>query len=83
MVVNFMNNILNDLTFIVPNELEQIKFKNLTKNHHFFLGSISNFQEELLGDWFPQLSNNVSESLNVLFGFEICYMCIFFRKTNN
>ena len=75
MVVNFMNNILNDLTFIVPNELERVKFKKfldyinntyLTKNHHFFLGSISNFQEELLGDWFPQLSNNVSESLNAV-----------------
>ena len=70
-----MNNILNDLTFIVPNELERVKFKKfldyinntyLTKNHHFFLGLISNFQEELLGDWFPQLSNNVSELNAVL-----------------
>ena len=62
-----------DLEFLVSNDSERIKFTKflnylnnnyLKQSHHFFLGEISNFQEELLGDWFPQLSNNVSESLN-------------------
>ena len=37
----------------------------------FCLSKVSNFQGELLGDWFPQLSNNVSESLNAVL--QNCY----------
>ena len=73
MAINFFDSIVNDLEFLVSNELERVKFTKffnyfrnnyLNKNHKFFLGKISNFSEELTGNWSPQLSNNVLESFN-------------------
>ena len=75
LALNFLNDIINDLPFLVPLETERtnfLKFLNyfrtnyLTRDQKYFLGKISNFQNELLGDWYPQLSNNVSESLNAV-----------------
>ena len=77
---NFISSIFNEILTIIPNDEEREKFvkflnyfkKNyLNKKSVFFLGKVSNFQEELLGDWFPQLSNNVSESLNAVL--QNCY----------
>ena len=44
----------------------------------FFRGKVSNFQQEVLGDFFPQLSNNVSESLNAVL--QNCYKRGFINK---
>jgi hypothetical protein len=45
----------------------------------FFRGKVSNFQQEVLGDFFPQLSNNVSESLNAVL--QNCYKKGFINKS--
>ena len=75
LALNFLNDIINDLPFLVPLETERtnfLKFLNyfrtnyLTRDQKYFLGKISNFQNELLEGWYPQLSNNVSESLNAV-----------------
>ena len=80
MASNFIQNIIDEIHIFVPNEGEQQKFllflQYLKKSYlkptsPFFLGEISNFQKELLGDWFPQLSNNVCESLNAIL--QNCY----------
>ena len=73
MAQTFIDQIIAQIDFLLPKESERPKFllflhyfKNnyLNPQHKFFLGKISNFQAELLGDWYPQLSNNVNESLN-------------------
>ena len=78
---------IDDLPLIV-NEIEQesfLKFLNYLKTsylkptHAFFLGKISNFQLELLGNWYPQLSNNVSESLNAVL--QNCYKRGFINRS--
>ena len=73
MANTFLDNIISEIDFLLTKPQERTKFleflhylKNNYFNieHRYFLGKISNFQDELLGDWYPQLSNNVSESLN-------------------
>ena len=87
MANNFLDTIIHDLPLIV-NEIEQesfLKFLNYLKTsylkptHAFFLGKISNFQLELLGNWYPQLSNNVSESLNAVL--QNCYKRGFINRS--
>ena len=87
MANNFIDNIITDLPIIV-NEIEQqsfLKFLSYLKKSYlkpsppFFLGKMLNFQLELLGDWYPQLSNNVSESLNAVL--QNCYKRGFINRS--
>ena len=61
MASNFINNVIAELHFFVSDECERetfLLFLNylkkfyLTPTHNFFLGKVSNFQQELLGDFF-------------------------------
>jgi hypothetical protein len=79
--------VIAELHFSVSDEVERVKFslffnffkKNLFDTYAlFYLREVSNFQQELLGDFCPQLSYNVSKSLNAVL--QNCYKRGFINK---